>query len=288
MMIADRRVLVTGATGGLGQAIARRLTRRGAALVLTGRRTEVLEPLAEELGARAIACDLSDLGEVERLACTAGHVDVLVANAGVPATGVLVDLLGDDINRMLDVNLRAPIALARALAPAMLERGSGHLVFVSSLAGKVASPASSVYSATKFGLRGFALGIRQDLGPHGVGVSVVFPGFIREAGMIASAEVELPCWLGTRTPDDVAAAVERAIEGNRAEVEVAPLGLSVGARIAGLAPELAATAMRRIGSARIATELAAAIDERGESGAEAASALGSVASRVRYPEPRYH
>ena len=88
---------------------------------------------------------------------------------------------------MLEVNLRAPIALARALAPAMIARGSGHIVFISSLAGKAAAPASSIYSATKFGLRGFALGLREDLRPHGVGVSVVLPGFIRDAGMFADA-----------------------------------------------------------------------------------------------------
>lgn len=159
---------------------------------------------------------------------------------------------------MLNVNLRAPIALARALTPTMIQRGSGHLVFVSSLAGKVTSPASSIYSATKFGLRGFALGLRQDLRAHGVGVSVVSPGFIREAGMFASAEIELPRGVGTRSPEDVAAAILSAIEDNRAEVDVAPLSLSIGARMAGLAPELAATAMRRIGGERIATEFAEA------------------------------
>ena len=74
----------------------------------------------------------------------------------------------------------------------MIDRGHGHLVFISSLSGKVASPASSIYSATKFGLRGFALGLREDLAPHGVGVSVVLPGFIRDAGMFAEAAVKLP------------------------------------------------------------------------------------------------
>src|SRR5207245_8264062 len=129
-------------------------------------------------GGRAVACDLSDRAALERLVAGAGDVDVLVANAAVPATGELVELTQQQIDRMLEVNLRAPIALARALAPRMIERRRGHLVFIASLAGKAASPASSIYSATKFGLRGFALGLRADLAEHGVIVSTVLPGFI--------------------------------------------------------------------------------------------------------------
>ncbi len=157
---------------------------------------------------------------------------------------------------MLEVNLRAPIALARAQAPRMIERRQGHMVFVSSLAGKAASPASSIYSATKFGLRGFALGAREDLRPHGVGVSVVLPGFISDAGMFADAGIELPRGVGTRSPQDVAAGVIRAIERNRAEVEVAPAALRVATAFASLAPQLAAAAGRRMGGEQIAIDLA--------------------------------
>ena len=250
------RALVTGATGGLGEAIARSLRRRRANLILTGRRASVLDPLAEALGARAITCDLSDRAAVARLAGEVGEIDLLIANAGLPATGVLTELTGEEIDRMLDVNLRAPLALAHAFVPGMIEREHGQIVFVASLAGKVTSPASSVYSATKFGLRGFALALRQDLREHGVGVSVVCPGFIRDAGMFAAAEVALPTGVGTRTPEDVAAAVLDVVENDKAEVDVAPLTLRVGARMAGLVPELSATAMRKIGSDRIATEFA--------------------------------
>jgi uncharacterized protein len=251
------KVLVTGASGGIGQAIARAFAARGASPILTGRRVEVLEPLAEELGGRALACDLADREDLDRLLGEVGEVDVLVANAGVPASSVFTELGQDEIDRMLEVNLRAPIALARALAPAMVARRSGHLVFISSLSGKVASPASAIYSATKFGLRGFALGIREDLRAHGVGVSVVLPGFIRDAGLFADAGVELPRGVGTRSPEDVAAAVLRAIERNRAEVEVAPVGLRLGASFGGLAPQLAAAMSRRMGGERVASELAA-------------------------------
>src|SRR5947209_3827473 len=157
--------------------------------MVTGRRAELLEPLASEVGGQMVVCDLSDRADVQRLIAEAGEVDVFVANAALPASGLLVDLSEEQIDRMLEVNLRAPIAIARALAPGMIERGRGHLVFISSLAGKVASSASSIYSATKFGLRGFALGVREDLRPHGVGASVVLPGFIHGAGMFAEAEI---------------------------------------------------------------------------------------------------
>ena len=262
MSLVAGRVLLTGATGGIGGAIARAFAERGATLVLSGRRADVLEPLANEVGGRAVVCDLSKREDVDRLLAEAGEVDVLVANAANPASGALTELSQEQIDRMLEVNLHAPIAIARALAPAMISRGSGQMVFISSLAGKVASPSSAIYSATKFGLRGFALGIREDLRPHGVGVSVVLPGFIREAGMFADANIDLPRGVGTRTPEHVARAVIRAVERNRAEVEVAPLGLRLGAGFASLAPELAASVSRKIGSERIATDLAAGQAEK--------------------------
>jgi uncharacterized protein len=250
-------VLLTGASGGIGQAIARALAARGARLVLTGRRADVLEPLAAELGGRALAVDLADRDAPARLAAEAGEVEILIANAALPASGQLGDYTLEQIDRALDVNLRAPIALAKLLSEGMAARGHGHLVFVSSLSGKAASAGGSLYSATKFGMRGFALGLREDLRPAGVGVSTIFPGFIRDAGMFADANVELPRGVGTRSPQDVAAAVVRAIERNRAEVDVAPLGLRAGAAVAGLAPELAATVSRRMGGQRIADGLAA-------------------------------
>jgi short-subunit dehydrogenase len=257
MSVLNGKVLITGATGGLGQAIARAFAARGAELTLTGRRAEVLESLAAELGARAVPVDLGDRAAVERLGAESSDVDVLVLNAALPASGELTELSQAQIDQMLEVNLRAPIALARAVAPAMVARRRGQMVFVSSLSGKAASPASSMYSATKFGLRGFALSLREDLRGAGVGVSVVLPGFIRDAGMFADAGVSLPFGVGTRAPDDVAAAVIRCVEHDRAEVTVAPAGLRFGASFAGLAPGIAAQFSRRLGSDKIASDLAA-------------------------------
>jgi short-subunit dehydrogenase len=263
MSVVGGNVLITGATGGIGHAIARAFGARGAKLMLTGRRVDVLEPLAEELGARAVGCDLANREDLSRLIAEAGDVDVLVANAALPASGALTELTQEQIDKMLEVNLRAPVTIARALAPGMIDRRRGHMVFISSLAGKTASPASSIYSATKFGLRGFALALRQDLHPYDVGVSVVLPGFIREAGMFADAAVELPRGVGTRSPDEVAEAVIGAIERDRAEVEVAPLSLRLGASFASIAPQLAASVTRRLGGEKVASDLAAGqIDKR--------------------------
>jgi short-subunit dehydrogenase len=256
MQISGSKVLLTGATGGLGQAIARALSARGAQLILTGRRVDVLEPLASELDARALVVDLGGAAEVDRLLSEAGEVDILVANAALPGSGKLDSITMEEIDRALEVNLRAPIAMAHALVPTMVKRGSGHLLFMSSLSGKAATAGSSIYNATKFGLRGFAGAMRAELHGTGVGVSAVFPGFIREAGMFADAEVELPRGVGTRSPEDVAKAVVGAIEYNRGEVDVAPIALRLGSAFAGLAPELSATFTRKSGSDKIAYDLA--------------------------------
>jgi short-subunit dehydrogenase len=252
--LAGRTVMLTGATGGLGHAIARRLRAAGAELVLTGRRTDVLEPLAAETGARALAVDLADPEALERLASECADVDVLVSNAGLPGSGLLTSFSVAEIDRALAVNLRAPMVLARALSERMVARGSGHLVFMSSLAGKVGTPRSPVYSATKFALRGLAQSLREDLRPSGVGVSAIFPGFVRDAGMFHDTGTRLPPGVGTVSPQDVADAVVRAIERNRGEVDVAAVGLRAGAKAAGLAPDLAATVQRKLGGHRIAED----------------------------------
>ena len=255
MDLSGRSVLLTGATGGIGQAVARRLHASGARLTLTGRRTEVLDPLAAELRATVIAADLADRDAVSALAERCSEVDVLVANAALPASGSLFGFEVDDIDRALDVNLRAPVVLARLLGEQMLARGSGHIVLMSSLAGKATSGGASLYSATKFGLRGFGQALRTDLRGSGVGVSVVFPGFVRDAGMFHDSGAKLPSFVGTSTPDQVAAAVADAIVRDRAEVDVAPLTMRAGVKVAELAPTTVAALAHRIGGARVADEL---------------------------------
>jgi short-subunit dehydrogenase len=242
--IDGKRVLLTGATGGLGRAIAEALAGAGATLALSSRKAEELTELSGGLAGaehRVVVADLALDGSADRLVAEAGDVDILVANAGLPATGKIDDFSEQEISRAVRVNLEAPMRMARLLVPAMLERGEGHLVFVASLAGKAPAPRSSVYNATKFGLRGFALGLRCDLAGTGVGVSLVAPGFVRDAGMFADAGAKPPPGLGTTSPGKVAAAVVRAITRDKPEIAVAPRRQRALAHFALISP---ATAVR--------------------------------------------
>jgi short-subunit dehydrogenase len=260
MRLESSTVLLTGASGGIGKAIARALHARGADLILSARRGEVLEQLRDELGERVVAlpADLSERDGVSSLAERAGAVDVFVANAALPASGPIEDFTPEQIDRALDVNLRAPVQLTRALVPGMVERGRGHLVFISSIGGKAASVGSALYSATKFGVRGFAAGVREDLYGSGVGVTTVFPGFIGEAGMFADTGLELPRGVGTRTPAQVAEAVVRGIEREKPEIDVMPLSLRAGVLASAVAPNLVARLQRRLGSRELAHSFASA------------------------------
>ena len=262
MDLQGKRVLLSGATGGIGRAIAERLAGEGAKLVLSSRRERELRELARSLprGARThrvIIADLAKRGAAEKLVEEAGDVDVLVANAALPASGRLENFSSREVERAIRVNLESPILMARALAPELARKGEGQLVFISSLSGKVGSPRSSLYSSTKFGLRGFAFALREDLRPDGVGVSVVSPGFVRGAGMWADAEVDPPPMIGMTTPQKVARAVVRAIERNRGEITVAPRRQRFITEIGYRHPELAARVQRRGGAHRIADEIAA-------------------------------
>lgn len=241
MDLTGKRVLLTGATGGLGRVIAHTIAGSGANLVLSARSAGALEELAGYLPGTShepLPGDLSGPGAASELASAAGPVDVLIANAALPSTGRLNELTEAQVQRMLRVNLEAPILLAQALLPGMLERGSGKLIMIGSLSGKAGSPRSSIYNATKFGLRGFAFGLAQDLAGTGVSATVVAPGFVREAGMFADSGAASPPGLGTTTPDRVAAAVLEAVNSSRIEISVAPVLQRTMAHLGLVSPQL--------------------------------------------------
>ncbi len=254
MKLNGRSALVTGATGGIGRAIARELAGRGSALTVTGRREPALHKLVDELGppACALTADLSRLDEADDLMDRAGEVDILVANAGVGIPQDLTMLSDSEIEEAVRVNLLAPTALARAAAISMTRRGRGHIVFISSGAGLIATPGNgAVYTATKWGLRGLGLALRQELHGTGVGVSTIFPGPIRDAGMLADTGVTLPRAFGTSSPEDVARAVAGAIERGTPETTVASAGVRLLAGIGSVAPVLIGDLARLAGVGRV-------------------------------------
>lgn len=254
--LAGKTVLLTGASSGLGPHIARRLQREGAKFVLSARSEAALRKLAHELGgSRVVVADLAKRGEAERLAEEAGHIDVLVSNAGIPASGRLLTFEIAEIDRALAVNLRAGMVLARLLAPQMLKRKSGHMVFLSSIAGKIAGPGFGVYSTTKFGIRAFALALREELWRTGVGVSVVCPTFVKEAGMWAETGLKANPIAGEVRPEQVADAVFSAIVKNRGEVDVMPVQLRASLTVQAVAPGLFTRVGRMTGAARVDDEV---------------------------------
>jgi short-subunit dehydrogenase len=257
MLISGSKVLLTGATGGLGHDMARALHAAGADLVLTGRRAEVLAPLAEEVGGQAVAADLSNRGDVARLIADHADTDILIANAALPASGRIESFSVEEIDKAIEVNIRATIVLSHGLGVAMAQRGHGHIVLISSLAGKSGQAGSSIYSATKFALRGFAQSLRADLRSAGVGVSCILPGFVRDAGMYADSGAKLPRGVGTSKPQEVSDAVVKAITQNKGEIVVAPVVMRLSALAAGIAPEAAAAVARKGGGEAISGEFAA-------------------------------
>jgi short-subunit dehydrogenase len=246
--LTHRTVLLTGAPGGIGPHLASRLHAEGASLVLSGRNRTELDRLATTLApARAVVADLSRPQEAERLVVEAGPIDVMVANAAVPASGELVSFSVEEIDRALTINLRSAIVLANRLLPGMLARGSGHIVLMASIHGKLPAALVSVYNATKFGLRGFGLALGEELRHTGVGVSVINPTFVKDAGMWAETGAMPHPLAGQVTADQVADAVVRAIKENRREIDVAPLG----ARLAASMPRLVAPMARRLGATSV-------------------------------------
>jgi short-subunit dehydrogenase len=215
--------LITGASRGIGEATARELARRGYRLALAARSAGPLEVLAAELSQMGtpslpIPSDLRCVDQVQRLARLAlrhfGHVDALIHNAGVGGSGAVGRMSDGAAAATIDTNLLAPIELTRALLPGMIERRRGAIVFVASVAGHIGLPGSATYSASKFGLRGFALGLRREVAHHGVGVTIVSPGFIK---------TDMTKWMGRFPlpgPEIVARAIARAIGRPRREIFV--------------------------------------------------------------------
>lgn len=246
MRLAGTRALVTGASSGIGAATAVRLADRGAHPLLVGRAKQALDPLAATTNGEALVADLGRPGAAARIADWAGHVDVLVCNAGVGWAGDLADMDPALVEDLVTVNLTAHLSLAGLVLPGMLAAGRGHLVLVSSIAGCLGVADEAVYAATKAGLRTFADSVRLATARAGVGVTVVVPGvvdtlFFTRRGRPYDRDRPKPV-----PADDVAAALVDAVLRNRAEVFV-PAWLRFPARLHGAFPGLVSALQRRFG-----------------------------------------
>jgi short-subunit dehydrogenase len=186
MYLRGARVVVTGASRGIGAGLTTALAERGAQVVLVARSRDAIEKLAADLGGEDFPADLTDAATIEPLirAIEAdGPIDVLVNNAGVDLTGSLVELGADRIVELIAVNLTAPILLSRAVIPAMRERGRGHIMNVSSLAGTNALPGLAPYSTSKAGLSHFTAALRAELKGTGITTTLAEIGPVESSMM---------------------------------------------------------------------------------------------------------
>lgn len=216
--LTGKKALVTGATGGIGGAIARALHASGAQVALSGTRQEALDALCAELpGSVALACNLSDPAETDALVGRAeealGGLDILVANAGITKDGLLLRMKDEDFERVLDVNLGSYFRLARAASKGMMKKRMGRIIAITSVVGVTGNPGQANYAASKAGMIGFTKSIAQELASRGITANCIAPGFIvspmtdalNDAQKEAITKSIPAARLGQ--PDDIAAAV---------------------------------------------------------------------------------
>lgn len=239
MDLSNKRVLITGASRGLGAALAESFATAGAQVVLVARTGDAITALAERLGGAAYTVDLSDQSQVDgliaRIEADGGPIDVLVNNAAVETNRLVDEMDEGDIVRTISLNLTTPERLTRQTLPGMLQRGRGHIVNVSSMTGIANIPSTAVYSSTKAGLTHFSGGLLADLKGTPIGVTMVEPGPI-DTGMWESITSSVPVQAAVKrvtklrlvphqAPADLAAAVVKAVQADRKHVRFPKRGL---------------------------------------------------------------
>lgn len=263
------RALLTGASRGLGAHIARGLAKEGCTLVLSARDAGKLDTVAAScraLGAEVVVvgADVCRAEDRARLLEAAGDIDFLINNAGVEITRRLVDQSEGDVRTQIETNLVAPIELTRLVLPAMIARGRGAVINVSSMSGKASTPFNSIYAATKHGLNGLSSSLDIELHGTGVHVGVVCPSFVAEAGMWADTGLAAPAFLREVQPERVVEGVLRAIRG-QTEVLVTPGPMRPLLALRALMPGVEGRLLRWMGVAKV---LAARADVTASPGAQ--------------------
>ncbi len=217
--LSGQRIVITGATSGIGRAVADRLARVGAKLILVARRADPLAEAAGRLGGTAVAGDLTDAAFQERLAAVIEEEwseapDVLINNAGAFALAAFGETDPAVFERLIAVNLRGPFELTRLCLPGMLSRGSGHIVNIGSIAGRKAFPGNAAYSASKYGLRGLHEVLVEELRGTGVRSTWIEPSAVNTPlwdAIDPDAREDLPSRADMLPPEAVADAVSFAI-----------------------------------------------------------------------------
>ncbi|HYI81007.1 MAG TPA: SDR family NAD(P)-dependent oxidoreductase [Thermoleophilaceae bacterium] len=249
------RVVITGASRGIGAALARQLATRGCELGLVARGEEGLRKLVGSLpgdGHRALVADVSDRDSIGAAIAEFGDIDVVVANAGIAHYGKWQDLDEQLEDQMTEINWLGTLHTVRAALPSMIERHHGHVVIVSSGAALRTFPGAAVYGATKSAQRGFAEGLWHDLDRTGVGVTVVYPGEVGTSLHDHQRE-KLPTWRQGQEADvdECAAAIVTGIEADKRGVYFPPQVRLLQA-VHGLSPRLADVILRRLRGASAA------------------------------------
>jgi short-subunit dehydrogenase len=249
---AERRIaVVTGASSGIGEAIARALTARGWRCILIARREDRLRALAAELDGEWETCDVAERGEVEAAATSVGarhpSIDLLVNNAGMPGRTGFLDGDPDRIERVIRVNYLGSVWSLQAFLPLLEAGGGGDVVNVVSVAGSVVSPGSGPYSASKHAQLAFSRAVTTELAPRGVRVHTVNPGFVESDGFPQRGVLPRAIERVVIDPPDVARHVVAVLERNRRETFV-PAYYRVAAVGQALFPGVAARVQARIGS----------------------------------------
>jgi short-subunit dehydrogenase len=290
--IGGRVAIVTGASRGLGRHIAETLFDHGLKLVVTARSAGELEAVRagfDRTGKRSLAIpgDITDRAHRTRLVEQAisrfGALDILVNNAGSDHHERFAEASLEGIETMFDLNVIALMDLTRLALPAMLARGQGHIVNLASVAGLAPVPFGSIYSATKHAIVGFSQSLRYEVADDGVGVSVVCPGFVREAGLFHENTGGNTSSQPTVSPEQVADAVVKAITGNKDRVIVSPRMVKLTPLINGLSPAVTARAARLSGSYATMRGLAERLKQQAL--AEATAAKSSNGARQAPTRP---